>query len=209
MWFSISEHFSVTLYSLFMGFALGAVYDFFKLTRILLGINSYSSIAKRLHKMKLPLLGISVGKKGRTKTDAVITVLMFFGDILYALLCGCIYSLFLFHAIRGQVRWYFIIASALGFFLHYFTLSKLNIIVLEVLFFFLKCVIMYLGAILLVPFKTLLKFIKWLSSKLYSGIIYPVMSLIKYRQALRYTEKRRTKLPLDLRFDTNEKNIDV
>ncbi len=205
MWFSISEHFSVTFYSFIMGIVLGLLYDFFKLTRILLGINSYSAIAKRLQRVKLPLVKISFKTGRKNQTDAVITVLMFFGDIIYALICGCIYSLFLFHAIRGQVRWYFIIASALGFFLHYFTLSKLNIIVLEVLFFSVKCVIIYLVEILIVPFRLFMKLFRWSVRRISSKVVRPVLLCLKYKRALRYTEKQYTKIRLDLQFDIAQK----
>ncbi|MBE6715192.1 MAG: hypothetical protein E7575_07970, partial [Ruminococcaceae bacterium] len=133
MWFSLSEHFAVTAYSLFMGVFLGVLYDCIRLTRILCGIGSYSRAVSGLYKKQLPFIkNRRISAAPRRKN----MILLFLGDILYALLCSASYSLFLFHAIRGQVRWYFLLASAIGFFLYYFTVSKLVLSILEILFFF-------------------------------------------------------------------------
>lgn len=200
IWFSTAEHFRVMLYSVVIGILLGIIYDFVKMSRILLGISEYSETAKKLSAISLPLI-----KKKRTAqkpkgSSKYGIVLIFIGDIIYSLICAGVYSLFLFHAIRGLVRWYFIIASAAGFFLYYFTLSKFIIVIIEILFFSVKTLFLYAAFIILLPFRLLYRFLKFLLRKLYSRIISPLKSRMVYSMYKKYTDKRLAQITSELQI---------
>ncbi len=201
MWFSTSEHLRVIVYSFFMGMGLSLLYDVVKLTRILFGICSYSETAKKLNNTKLPFLKEKSSRQDGKKGGVTAFVFVFFGDIIYSLLCGAAYSLFLFHAIEGHVRWYFILSSAFGFFFHYFTLSKFNIIVLEVLFFLMKCGIMYLWMVFFLPFRILYRLIWYLFRLTRRKVFSPMMTAVRYRLAVSYTMRVQGSLNDRIHFD--------
>ena len=183
MWFSVPEHFRVIIYSAIMGVVMGIIYDFVKLSRAMLGISKYSATAKKLSAVRLPGIKYRSRHKGKMKAAAEY-VLLFIGDIIFSLICAAVYSLFLFHAIRGQLRWYFLLSSAIGFFLYYFTLSRFNLLVIETVFFGFRVVFLYLFEVLLIPFRLFKKFIIIIKAK----VISPVFYSMKYKQMYKQTE---------------------
>lgn len=201
MWFSISEHSLVTLYSLIMGIIFGVFYDFIKLSRICMGLSSYSGKVAKLYQVNLPVLGcIHPGKVLKKKGHFYSSVLFFIGDVFYALICAVLYSLFLFHAIRGQVRWYFVVASAIGFLIYYFTISRIILVFLEFFVFCVRIFIKFALTIVLFPFKTILMFIRKIVHILFEKFILPSAEYINYKKLIRYTAKKKSRLHTDIKF---------
>lgn len=201
MWFSVSEHLRVTLYAFFIGLLLGMLYDVIRLTRITLGIAVYSDVSARLYRQKLPLLKESRAYiKCISGKGTLAGVLLFVGDIVYALVSAAVYSVFLFHAIRGQVRWYFIVSSAVGFFAYYFTVSKLFLAVLEAVMFVLRVMLRYMTELLLLPMRVVARLVISIAKIVKMRLVLPLVQGIKYRRSVKYTEKMRLRLGIDMRF---------
>lgn len=188
MWFSLSEHLLVTLYSFFLGIGLAVLYDLIRLTRIIFGVSSYSKTAIKLKELNLPLISKKNNKPAFGKAPSFLILLL--SDILFFIICGAVYSLFFFHAVRGHIRWYFLLSSASGFLVYYFTLSKICIIFFEVLFFFIKCVIIYICMIVALPFKLIFRIIL----RGFQRFVRPILDNLRYAAALKYTNKLRDNL---------------
>ena len=198
MWFSTAEHFRVMLYSVIIGVLLGVIYDIVKISRVMLGISAYSETSKKLASISLPLIKNRSTLKKRSKSSMYSIIMLFLGDIVFSLICAAIYSVFLFHAIRGLVRWYFLLASAIGFFLYYFTVSRIVLNLIEVLFFCVKTAIRYLIFVLVLPIKLLYKAIALAAKQIYLRMIYPAWIRLIYNKHQKYTEKRRRNLDSEL-----------
>lgn len=201
MWFSISEQFAVIGYSVIMGVFFGIIYDFVKITRVLQGISAYSGISHKIHGMKLPLIRHRFSDPKKKKNSARAIIILFLGDIIFSLLCAAAYSLFLFHAIRGQVRWYFIVATAVGFFLYYFTVSKIVIKLIEALFWVVKIVIIYLWEAFLLPFRLIYRIAVKIAKFFRCRIFRPLQDKAHYRCSARYTEKVKQNLKTEIVFN--------
>lgn len=201
MWFSVSEHLTVTFYSLFMGVFLGILYDCIKLTRIIFGVGFYSTIASSLYNKEFPFIRKTRAKlKCGNGNGAVSGVILFIGDIVYACLCAVSYSLFLFHASRGEARWYFILASAVGFFVYYFTISKLALSVLEVVLFFVRALMRYTTEVIIWPVRKLYRLVNLVIQVIYHKLVLPLFENIRYNKYKKYTEKIRKNLSAELKF---------
>ncbi len=197
MWFSVSEHLAVTFYSLIMGLFLGVLYDLVKLTRIFFKIGSCSRITEILCAKKLPIIGdLTPPNTNRECDSATVRAVYFIGDILYAVISAAFYSLFLFHAIRGHVRWYFIVASAIGFFLYYFSVSKLVLCIFEVIMYFVRVVFAYSIA----PFRFLLGRIFKLLQKIYGAVVMRSCESLKYSLAKKRTKKAMSRIKDSINF---------
>lgn len=200
MWFSVSEHLIVTLYSFVVGIGFGAVYDIIKLSRCLLGIGNYSFASQIFLKINIPFIKpISHGYPSKIK-GIYSDIIVFIGDIIFSLICAGIYSLFLFHAIRGQVRLYFIVASAVGFFLYYFTFSRFVIVLFESIILFLRSVFYYFFRIAFYPIYLLFHLFVRCNRHFYRSLVVPFIEKLKYKSALRYTKSHSDKLLSKIRF---------
>lgn len=198
IWFSTAEHFRVMLYSVFIGIFLGVIYDVVKLSRVMLGISAYSETGKKLAQISLPLIKNRSSAAKPRRSSAFSVIMLFLGDIVFSLISAAVYSVFLFHAIRGLVRWYFLLASAAGFFLYYFTVSKIAMVAIEILFFGIKTVLRYIVFLLVLPIRLLCKTVLLLARIIYSRMICRLLSHISYNNRKRYTEKRRRNLDSEL-----------
>lgn len=186
MWFSVSEHFRVMLYSVVMGVIFGILYDLIKISRAAIGVASYSGLSKQFYNKRVPGSVISF-------------TVMLVGDLLFAVLCGMIYSLFLFHAIRGQVRWYFLLSSALGFFAYYFTVSRFVMIITESLIFAIKSII----KTLFIPVRFLLKLVLKIFTLIKQKIILKMVDDLVYNKRVKYTISNMKSIGDKIRFENN------
>lgn len=108
------------LYSVCFGTVLGAVYDVFKIIKIILGVyngnrkvyfsGSYGKYVKRIM------------KESNVRVYSYIVTMV--SDILYFMLSGCLFSLFLYAFNYGIFRWFLLAGSLLGFVIYYNTLGK-------------------------------------------------------------------------------------
>ena len=197
MWFSVSEHLLVTVYAFFMGVFLGVLYDFIRLTRILLGIGSYSSVARKF-KVKTSFVTCADDRHTRSGKRGYISscILCFLGDILFGAVSAACYSVFLFHAIRGQVRWFFILASAVGFFLYYFTVSRFFLGIAETVVYAVKAVVFWILHMILTPFRLIFG---WLI-KVIGKAVVRVSIYAKHALAMRKTAYEMSKIPDYIKF---------
>jgi len=200
MWFSVSEHLIVTFYSFIVGIVFGVIYDTIKLSRCLLGVGNFSFASRFFQKVKIPFIK-PVTRSRPSKIKGIYSdITVFIGDIIFSLICAAIYSLFLFHAIRGQVRLYFIIASAAGFFLYYFTLSRFVMVLFEFIILFLRTVASCLFRIIFHPFHLLFRLLVRCARHLYNCFTVPLIKKLKYKSAIRYTKLHSDKLISKIRF---------
>ncbi len=95
---------AVILYAVFCGIALGVLYDAFRLLRILLGLR---------RSPPLPF-----GSPGG--------VLLCFLDVLYGILAGVVFSVFLYHRNDGVIRWYAVLGALVGGGAYLATLGQLT-----------------------------------------------------------------------------------
>lgn len=177
------------------------LYDVIRLTRITLGLAAYSDISERLYRHRLPLIRESRAYIARGSGKGTFAgALIFIGDIVYALISAAVYSVFLFHAIRGQVRWYFIASSAVGFFAYYFTVSRLFLTVLETVVYALRAAVRYITELILLPIRVAFGLAVRIAKTLRLRAVAPIIQSMKYRRGVRYTEKIRLGLGADMRF---------
>ena len=155
MWFSVSEQLIVTLYSFIVGIGFGILYDVIRISRCIIGVARYSSSITS-NKNKL----FHQYSSEKVHTGIVSDIIIFLGDIIFSILCAAIYSLFLFHTIRGQLRIYFIIASALGFFIYYFTISKLILAVMEFITNLIKSIVRVFLKIIFIPVHPIIRILR-------------------------------------------------
>ncbi len=97
-------------YSVVLGFALGVVYDVFRIIRMMFCV---------------PSLMISRELKGRERTGLLANTVVFVCDILFFLVSACICAIFIFHANHGRVRGIALFASLIGFIIYYNTVGRL------------------------------------------------------------------------------------
>ena len=95
-------------------------------------------------------------KKGKTHClrSALLQIVMFFEDILFFIIAGCVIALLLYYTNDGQFRGMAIFGVACGFVLYYFTVGRLVISVSRTLVFAIKTVLVY--TILFVAFPSML-----------------------------------------------------
>ena len=129
---SQSSQLMLFMYAAILGAALGCVYDVFRILRIAFPCPERGSHLRVLRR-------------------GMLTVI-FFEDILFALFASVCVNLFLFNLNDGQVRWYAILGTGLGFLLWYFTAGKFVMLCATAIIRFVRRVFWFLFRILLYPF---------------------------------------------------------
>ena len=144
----------MTLWALFLGIAFGAFYDVIRISRVMLGV-SYGA-AKRstefLYSRKYPLIGMLIKKDSPFKERA-LNIIVALGDILFCLLTGAAFCIFLYYTNDGIFRWQALAAVFLGFFIYYKTIGVLVISFAEIICIFLKIITKIFLYAIAIPFK--------------------------------------------------------
>ena len=132
---SQSDQLLILAYSLVIGLIFGALYDIFRISRVLFfgnGIGKMSASDKRIEGMIRRIIpersehtAILLSKLRHIK-EKTVTVLIFFEDILFFIISSLFFTVFLFQVNFGQLRLYIYIGAAAGFTVYYFTVAKLS-----------------------------------------------------------------------------------
>lgn len=140
MAFTVSqwEQTVILLYALFVGALIGALYDIFRISRVMLtgvgiGGNKTSSqrleiVIQSLRSSKKANDGRRIKIKRRLKAikDRVVGVIIFFEDILFFLISSLLLTVFLFQVNFGELRLYIYLGAVAGFLLYYNTVGRIS-----------------------------------------------------------------------------------
>ncbi|MBQ8577562.1 MAG: spore cortex biosynthesis protein YabQ [Clostridia bacterium] len=116
------------------GIFLGILYDGFRILRTALGIRTEEHVSdkttalRRITRRRIDCTSGEVpcpdrhpkAKRGHLPGRLVQFIL----DILYAVLAACVFAVFLYHRDTGVLRWYTVLACAVGFFAYYHTVGR-------------------------------------------------------------------------------------
>ena len=137
------------LYGAILGASAGALYDFFRITRIFFGVHYSRSAAEKLKKIQLPLLP----PYKEHEESPILGVLVFLQDFFFCIFSGIALAILFYEANDGVIRPPVLLAFAAGFFLYRQTLSRLTMAISEILAFFLESAVRYLWFFLSYPFR--------------------------------------------------------
>ena len=163
MYVSMSELSLMFLYSILLGFFLGASYDIIRLTRIAVGVKYGTSGEKNYSFAKYSLIGkffYSKEKNPSRKKHSFLPVFIFLGDVTFCLFSSVAIAIFIYYFNSGEFRAFVLFGAALGFIIYYFTLGKMVIYLSERIIFIIKLVSLYLLFFVSYPFYFLFDKIK-------------------------------------------------
>lgn len=171
--------------SLLFGIAFGAVYDVFRVLRVLLGLNRCVG-AKRLYGVKMPISGYTYRIRTAGRSSHIFIAL---SDVLFFTLWGMSFSVLTCHASSGHVRWYSFIPMLCGFAAYYFTCGRIVMSAAHYAAFAMWAVGGYAVFLILLPVRLTAKTVKVLCGTVKRKLIYPVREKASYAAAVRKTEK--------------------
>lgn len=175
------------LYAILCGVLFGGIYDLFRLTRVFFGINKYSKLGQKLYAFRFPLIGVI----RRPDTGSIVRIaqfwIVFAGDILYSVLLGCIFSIFLYVAASGCFRWFYLFFTCAGFFVYYFTIGRLVMAVSDILICLLQIGFRYALYFLMVPFRIVSKILSATLHFVFRQIVQPIRKRAYMARCCRYT----------------------
>lgn len=105
-----NQIYTFILYSSIVGFALGVLYDVFRLIRMT---------------VYMPLELMRELDKQKKHSDFFVNTVVFICDILYLLISAVICAIFIFHVNDGRIRGIALFGSLIGFILYYNTIGRL------------------------------------------------------------------------------------
>ena len=174
-----------------VGACLGGVYDLVRLSRAMVGICYSRRFAHRLVHLSLPLVGCVTppDRPKRKRRELFLNLYVALGDILFFLIASVTFTVFLYHANNGILRWYFVAGMVGGFVFYYMTLGKLVLIASELIVFILRAAVAYLGYFLLRPVCKLLRLLRLAVYRLARSIgqRYRVYAMRKYTKNIENT----------------------
>lgn len=147
------------LHSFLCGAFLGAVYDFFRISRILLGITiSYPKSADRLYRISYPVIGkISVRSVASGRAAGV---LLFFSDILFSLIAASSVLVVTFFRNDGKIRAECLFITAVGFLLYYVSIGRLTMLFSSYIAFLIRLLSAYVKFVIMLPLRIIYGIVK-------------------------------------------------
>lgn len=183
--------FLLLVYSFLFGMAAGVFNDINRITRAFLGVRYSSRSFDKLYSLKLPFVGALGDKRKEGKLKrGLLSVIIFFQDILLFAFMGCGTAILNYYLNRGQFRLYTIAAVAAGFVVYYFTLGKLVIFLSQGIVFLLRAIFGIAAYIVSRPFV-------WIFSIVKRGVLYcykKISYAIAKKKIISYNKKRREEL---------------
>jgi hypothetical protein len=145
------------LWGIVCGAALGLLWDVFRLTRVMLGVN-YPTRRTRIpdEKRPLPLLGRPA--PSRTGADTarrrwLCSTVIFCEDILFGVICGVVMTLLVYITNDGTFRIMAPAGMLCGFIAYYLTVGRLVLSLSQAIIYFLRVLCCYAVAAVLLPFR--------------------------------------------------------
>ena len=148
------------LYSFFWGLVTGALYDVFRILRVLCGAMSVTMPVGRSISLRIPTTRRYMTSAGKSERKGFFkNTLVFLTDLFTVLFAGVGLISLNYGYNDGKFRFFTIIGVLIGFLLYYFTLGKLTVGVLAPIAFFIKYAFFALFAILCLPFRFFAKIV--------------------------------------------------
>lgn len=166
-------------YSFILGLIFGGIYDIIRIVHILCGIASYTGESRGMKRGIVPFL------------------LFFLLDAAYMLITTCVFSVFLYAVNNGGFRLYLLAAVICGMVLYFITVGRIVMLLSETIVRFLRKVF---TLFVLKPFGFILKLFRRLICWIGAHTIGKIVRYLQHRRAIRYTEKLKRRLRLDIRF---------
>ena len=168
----------VTLYSIAVGFFLGAVYDVFRILRIALEIHTEPSAVENprngkkepREEQKSPDAAKKIKKALLRILRAGNGAIIFIEDIVFFTICAAVITIFIFNINDGQIRWFALAGSGAGFAVYYFTVGKIVMFCAKKIIAFIKAVILFILRITVFPVIKLISALFRLLKKIAAGI---------------------------------------
>jgi len=136
------------LYALILGFFFGAVYDGLRITRVFLGVRYSRRAAKRLERVRLPLLS----PRKKSGESRLLGVIVFFEDLFFCLFAGVALILLFYAVNNGKIRVLAFVSCGAGFLAYRVTLGRVVMLFSQVIAFAVECVVRYALFFLSYPF---------------------------------------------------------
>ncbi len=151
------------LYAFLLGVGLGAVYDAFRITRVFLGVSYTKAASERLQRIRLPYLA----PRPPRRTSRVLGAVVFFEDLLFALIGGVAMILLFYQINNGKIRFPAFFLAALGFFLYRITLGRVVMLASQAIAFGIEVLVRYAVFFITLPFRWIGKQISKLCKRLW------------------------------------------
>ena len=184
---SFLEYTKAFFYSVLVGVLFGIIYDFFRITRIIItGRTGHTKLTLLFDKALVRIPNVKTSNKNSTIKRLIrkfYFVFVFFEDILFFLITALIMTVFLYQVNYGQLRLYLYAGAVIGFLVYYNTIGRLCTFVSGVALSLIKLMCAaFIGYVFIPLFKFTL-----------NTISVPV-SKIKYRYVLMLNTKKTRKL---------------
>ena len=194
MGISYEQQLYALLYAVLTGCILGCILDVIRISRVLCGIASYTGCNKTLRKVSFPLIGTVRNLGFKNESSFSKSVILFFGDLLFFALSGCVFCVFLFHAASGCFRWFYILGALAGFFAYYVSVGRMVMMLSETINIFLNLIFLYLVWLLRLPFRAVFRFARFVCRLIAVHFLEPIWSVIVHAWRIRYTGRARKHL---------------
>ena len=155
----IKNQLITALFSVFIGIAIGVIYDIFKIFRILSGLDFSNKFQEKIEALALPVIK-KIKIKKEKKLSIKDKILYFWWDLLFFIAITPIMLIFIYATSSGVVRWYIIGGAFLGYIIYYLTVSRLISVMCEYIAFIIKIIFAYAIHFLKLPFKKLMLALK-------------------------------------------------
>ena len=157
------------LYSFYLGMAVGVLYDFFRILKIICGAADVRIPKMKVISLKIPTTHRYISTQGEgEKRGFFVHAANFCGDF-FTVLSACLGLLVLNYGYNeGRFRFFTVLGTICGFLLYYSTVGRLVVGLLSPIAFFVKYTILSFFAILCYPFKFFAKIVIKNTRKIYN-----------------------------------------
>ncbi len=161
---SLGQQTGLLFFALLFGAFLGVFYDAGRIFGCLLGMPCKGAKKITLKGLRLP----RSFKEGKEKKigKRVQSILLFCGDLLFMLLSGAFFCVFLYAVNDGEFRFFVLLGVLLGFILYRFTVGRVLWLFASYIVGFIRLIFSWLLFGVLFPFQSLLRFLAFLSRKM-------------------------------------------
>lgn len=174
------------LHSFLSGVCLGAVYDIFRISRIIFGVNVIGTgrIA-RLYDRSYPVIGrIATGSVASKSAAGVLT---FFEDILFFVIAAAFVLTVTFFGNDGKIRVEALTVTAFGFLLYYVSVGRLTTLFSSYIAFLIRIVTAYIRFAIMLPLRIACGILKKIFIRLREIILLRIRAYIILMESKKYT----------------------
>lgn len=194
MGISLERQLYAFLYAIMTGCVLGVVLDFIRISRVLFGIASYTGQKTKLLHHSFPLIGTIKTTVWSHELSRLKIFLFFIGDLLFFVLSGLVFCVFLYHAASGSFRWFYLFGALIGFSAYYASVGRIVVMCSETINVLLTVIGSYLIWLLSLPFSIAWRVFRLICRIAYLCTIRPIQTASLQRRRIRYTNAVRASL---------------